>query len=29
MNPEEDDWESEGGLTIDPEDGIIGIHNND
>ena len=23
MNPEEDDWESEGGLTIDPEDGII------
>jgi hypothetical protein len=29
MNPEEDDWESEGGLTIDPEDGIIEIHNND
>ena len=27
MNPEEDDWESEGGLTIDPEDGIIEIHN--
>jgi len=23
MNPEEDDWEDEGGLTIDPEDGII------
>jgi len=22
MNPEED-WEDEGGLTIDPEDGII------
>jgi hypothetical protein len=29
MNPEEDDWEGEGGLTIDPEDGIIEIHNND
>ena len=29
MNPEEDDWEDEGGLTIDPEDGIIDIHNND
>ena len=29
MNPEEDDWEVEGGLTIDPEDGIIEIHNND
>ena len=29
MNPEEDDWESEGGLTIDPDDGIIEIHNND
>jgi hypothetical protein len=28
MNPEEDDWEGEGGLTIDPEDGIIEIHNN-
>ena len=23
MNPEEDDWEDEGGLTIDPEDGIM------
>jgi len=23
MNPEEDDWEDEGGLTIDPDDGII------
>ena len=23
MNPEEDDWEGEGGLTIDPEDDII------
>ena len=23
MNPEEDDWEGEGGLTIDPEDGIM------
>jgi hypothetical protein len=29
MNPEEDDWEDEGGLTIDPDDGIIEIHNND
>ena len=29
MNPEEDDWEDEGGLTIDPEDGIIEIHNKD
>ena len=29
MNPEEDDWEGEGGLTIDPEDGIMDIHNND
>ena len=29
MNPEEDDWEGEGGLTIDPEDGIIEIHKND
>ncbi len=29
MNPEEDDWEGEGGLTIDPEDGIMEIHNND
>ncbi len=29
MNPEEDDWEVESGLTIDPEDGIIEIHNND
>ena len=29
MNPEEDDWEDEGGLTIDPEDGIMDIHNND
>ena len=29
MNPEEDDWEDEGGLTIDPEDGIIEIHNNE
>ena len=29
MNPEEDDWEDEGGLTIDPEDGIMEIHNND
>ena len=28
MNPEEDDWEDEGGLTIDPEDGIIELHNN-
>jgi len=28
MNPEEDDWEGEGGLTIDPEDGIIESHNN-
>ena len=28
MNPEEDDWEDEGGLTIDPEDGIIESHNN-
>ena len=26
---EEDDWEGEGGLTIDPEDGIIEIHNNE
>jgi len=23
VNPEEDNWEDEGGLTIDPEDGII------
>jgi len=23
MNPEEDDWEDEGGLTIDPENDII------
>ena len=23
MNPEEDNWEDEGGLTIDPEDGIM------
>ena len=29
MNPEEDDWEDEGGLTIDPDSGIIEIHNND
>ena len=29
MNPEEDDWEDEGGLTIDPKDGIIELHNND
>ena len=29
MNPEEDDWEGEGGLTIDSKDGIIEIHNND
>ena len=29
MNPEENDWEGEGGLTIDPEDGIMDIHNND
>ena len=28
MNPEEDDWEDEGGLTIDSKDGIIEIHNN-
>ena len=29
MNPEEDNWEDEGGLTIDPDSGIIEIHNND
>ena len=29
MNPEEDDWEGEGGLTIDPDSGIIETHNNE
>ena len=29
MNPEEDDWEGEGGLTIDPEDGIMESQAND
>jgi len=28
MNPEED-WEDEGGLTIDPDSGIIETHNNE
>lgn len=28
MNPEED-WEDEGGLTIDSKDGIIETHNNE
>jgi len=27
VNPEEDDWEDEGGLTIDPDDGIIETSN--